>query len=201
MQLALLKVAFRWDTSQTGMLLYEGVGELEVASIIDTYTRSGAARIQTVAPERRVIHSRHGLHLVPRWSFADAPALDRVLVPGRGTDNVDESAVEAWAQQRYAVRAEYVHREAPVGTYSYDATLRDMARHEPIGVVAEAARELEYPVEHLRIAGRAWPWFLLRPIALSLAGLGLAIALRRWRTMHGVRTAGVPTQPTLQHVS
>jgi hypothetical protein len=69
-------------TSQLGVALYPGIGEIALGSVVDTYPRSAVLTVQTVAPERTIVQSRHGLALVPRWSMADAPNLDRMILPG-----------------------------------------------------------------------------------------------------------------------
>ncbi|MDI3340654.1 MAG: hypothetical protein QJR03_08985 [Sphaerobacter sp.] len=163
------------------MVLYEGVDELALTSITDTYPRSFASTIRVVAPERTVIRSRHGLDLVPRWSFADAPALDRLLVPGDAVPAATVQAVAHWAEAHGQPRAEYLHRDA-AGSFAYDAALRDMARRDSRDLAIAAARGLEYPIEQATLAGAAFPYDLLpRPAVLSLLGLLAALGVGRIR--------------------
>jgi AraC family transcriptional regulator, transcriptional activator FtrA len=116
---------YRWDRTSVGLMLYPGVRELEISSIIDTYPRAFMTSIRTLAPERTVIRTRHGLDLVPRSDFATAPALDRLLVPGRELAPDASDALQAWAAQHRGISVQFVHSN--VG-HLYDATLRDTAR-------------------------------------------------------------------------
>jgi transcriptional regulator GlxA family with amidase domain len=166
---------FAWDRSDVGLVLYDGVRELEVASVIDTYPRSLAATVRTLAPERTAIRSRHGLDLVPRKDFATAPALDRVLVPGDSMAPESITAVQTWAAQRGSLTVEQIHAD---GGFLYDATLRDLARSQGNGVASAAANVIEYPTRDLALAGPAVRLDLvLGPLALGLFGLGAALWL------------------------
>ncbi|WP_238598635.1 DJ-1/PfpI family protein [Saccharothrix sp. ALI-22-I] len=83
-----LNTAFRWDRPTTGVLLTDGVGEIELASVFDTYGQSLAVRALAVGVEP--VRSRHGLTFVPRAAPVTGD-LDRLVVPG------------AEAADRYAV--------------------------------------------------------------------------------------------------
>ncbi len=168
---------YQWDRTDIGLVLYDGVRELEVSSVIDPYPRSFTASVRTIAPERRAIRSRHGLDLVPRNDYVSAPPLDRVLVAGDAQAPAAVQAVQALVEQRGGVQVEPIHAG---GGYLYDATFRDMARQESNSVAQSAADWLEYPTSHLRLDGPGWRLDLLaRPLALGLLGLGVAVWLRR----------------------
>lgn len=170
---------YRWGRADIGLVLYDGVSELEVSSVIDTYPRAFMTSIRTLATERTVIRTRHGLDLVPRSDFATAPALDRLLIPGRGLAPEASDALQTWAAQHGGLRAEPIHA---TDSHLYDATLRDMARHDSTSIALEAANQLEYPTDDLDLDGPAWRLELLAPpLAMGLLGLGAAIWLRRRR--------------------
>jgi transcriptional regulator GlxA family with amidase domain len=75
--------AFRWGIEDLGVVLYDGVGELSLASLADSYPSAGVARIHTLGLERAPVRSQHGLYFVPRTDFATAPHLDRIVVPSQ----------------------------------------------------------------------------------------------------------------------
>lgn len=178
---------YRLDRTDIGLVLYDGVRELEVSSAIDTYPRSFAASVRTLAPERTVIRSRHGLNLVPRNDFSTAPALDRLLVPGHGLAPQAMASLQSWAAQHGDLTVESIHA---TDGYLYDATFRDMARTEGNGVTTEVANVLEYPTRDLQLDGSAVRVdLLLRPLALGLLGLGTVVWLRR-RPRPGLRSFG-----------
>ena len=80
----LLSAGYRWDRPSTGVLLTDGVGEIELASAFRPYTElSYLARPVAVTTDGRPVRSRHGLTFVPRADLASAaPGLDRLVVPG-----------------------------------------------------------------------------------------------------------------------
>jgi putative intracellular protease/amidase len=173
----LLPNAYRWDQTDVGVILYDGVREVELGSIIDTYPRSFAANVHSVAPRRTVIHSLHGLQLVPRDEATTAPKLDRVLVPGHAIDPARRADIDGWVRQRFGLAPEYIHAG---DAYAYDATFRDMARQESNGIVHEAATGIEYPTRDLQLDGPALRIdLLLRPVALGLLGIGALMLMRR----------------------
>ncbi len=179
--------------SQLGVALYPGMDEIALASVIDTYPQEADVSVQTVAPERAVVLSRYGLALVPRWSFADAPRLDRFILPGRDISADITTAFEQWAAARYQLPVEQIHQAAG---YAYDVTLADMARRTGSALTREAVYMLEYPAQLPADVPLYPPGLITREIALALVGLGLAVLIDRWiaarkqrQYARGMRTA------------
>ncbi len=69
-----------------GILLFDGVEELDFAGPWEVFASLARnvddLRVVTVAEEMRTIRCAKGLRVEPDTAFADAPALDVVLVPG-----------------------------------------------------------------------------------------------------------------------
>jgi AraC family transcriptional regulator, transcriptional activator FtrA len=188
----MLLSGYQLGNSQLGVALYPGIGEIALGSVIDTYPHQGTVTVNTVAPERAVVRSRNGLALIPRWGFADAPKLDRVILPG--TDTSGGAAFEGWARDRYGLAVEQVHQG---GGYPYDVTLEDMARRAGGAIAAEAVYLLEYPAGSLAGVAPAYPPGLVaRLVALALLGLGLAIVIDRRRGARTRRHAATQAQAT-----
>ena len=170
---------YRLGTSHLGVALYDGISELALASVVDTYPHQGALTVDTVAPARTVVRSQHGLALIPRWSFADAPRLDRIILPGRDSSVETTASFERWAAARYQLSVERVHE---AGGYVYDITFNDMARRAGRVVTNEAVYFLEYPLGRVQIAAPLFSLDLsIRIIIYALLGLGLAVAIDRRR--------------------
>jgi AraC family transcriptional regulator, transcriptional activator FtrA len=70
----LLNAAFRWPKPRLGVWLYDGVGELDLASVADVYAASATHQIYILSAARSVV-SRHGLQFIPRWQVQTLPAL------------------------------------------------------------------------------------------------------------------------------
>jgi transcriptional regulator GlxA family with amidase domain len=183
---AMLPSSLGRGRTDIGLVLYDGVGEIELGSVADTYPYANSTDVHTVAPERRAVRSRNGLDLVPRFDLASAPPLDRVIVPGR-PDAAVLATVDGSAA-RLGLVAERIHAGSD---YPYDATLRDMARRETRALAASAAVDIEYPVDHLRLEGSDWPLGVLVP-ALGLGLLGLGLALGAERALRGRRRTSLP---------
>jgi transcriptional regulator GlxA family with amidase domain len=179
--LYVLWVAYGWGKPEVGVVLTEGTSEIELASVLDVYPGPVlTSNTTTLTPEgpRSPVRSEHGLYFVPRSDLEGAPGLDRVLVPGRTAPSVTDPRVRSWAQEN-GLEPEHVHAEAPAG-FPFDATLSDLAEHQNAPVARFTARLLEYPTDHLDLAGGGWPFaHLLRPLAVGLLGLVVVAALDR----------------------
>jgi hypothetical protein len=147
--------------------------------VVDTYPHQGVLTVDTVAPARTVVRSQHGLALIPRWSFTDAPRLDRIILPGRDSSVETTAAFERWAEARYQLSVERVHES---GGYVYDITFNDMARRAGRIVTNETVYFLEYPLGRVQIAAPLFSLDLILSILVyALLGLGLAILIDRRR--------------------
>jgi putative intracellular protease/amidase len=179
--LYVLWVAYGWGKPRIGVVLTEGTSEIELASVLDVYPGPVlTANTTTLTPEGpgSLVRSEHGLYFVPRSDFGSAPPLDRVLVPGRAAPSATDTGVRSWAQEN-GLEPEYVHADA-AASFPFVATLRDLAEHENVPVARLMARLLEYPTGHLGLAGDGWPFaHLLRPLAVGLLGLSLAVLADR----------------------
>lgn len=170
---------YRLGTSHLGVALYDGMSELALASVVDTYPHQGGLTVDTIAPARTVVLSQHGLAFIPRWSFADAPKLERIILPGRDSSVDTTAAFERWAKARYQLSVERVHES---GGYVYDSTFNDMARRAGRVVTNEAIYFLEYPLGRVQIDAPLVSLDLsIRVVCFGLVGLGLAIAIDRRR--------------------
>jgi hypothetical protein len=163
----------RPDRTELGVALYDGVSELDVASIIDLYPRTLANTIRPIGTSPGVVTTRHGLHLVPRHHLGRTPAVDRLLVPGTPPAAVTRRLDAARGELPVP---EHVHAASEV--FPFDAVLADIARHDSRAAARLVATGIEYPADPASHAGRRWPAeLLLRPVALAVVGL-LAAAHR-----------------------
>lgn len=175
-----INMAFRTPT-QLGVLLTEGVGEIELSSILRPYTeRSFIARPHLLTLDGQPIRSRHGLTFVPRSTLAGAGQLDRLIVPGEAAAAAASPAI-AQAATAAGLKAEYVHTN---GGFPFDDGLRDLAAHSDLASARWTAKVLEYAAP-ADLSGPAWPWLpTLRLLLVALAGALVAGAvvwvLRRW---------------------
>lgn len=177
-----LNAAYR--RARVGVVLGDGVGELELASVFDTYNgQSLAARTVALSVDGDAVVSRHGLVFVPAAALDSVGRLDRLLVPGAAAARRRDPDLAAAALAEHGLPPEHLHDEAG---FPYEATLRDLAHSVDVPTARWTAKVLEYPLDDVPLSGPAWPWqVVLAPLLLTLAGaaavVGLVRALRRPR--------------------
>jgi putative intracellular protease/amidase len=176
----LLSAGYRWDRPSTGVLLTDGVGEIELASAFRPYTElSYLARPVAMTTDGRPVRSRHGLTFVPRADLASAaPGLDRLVVPGA---DAARHAVADGLSLPERLTPRYLHDQPG---FAFDAAVGDIARTQDVATARWVAKTLQYPTTTPELSGPAWPWALtLRPILLAAAAvtavLGIQIVRRR----------------------
>ena len=186
---AVLSAGYRWDRPTMGVLLTDGVGEIELASAFRPYTElSYLARPVAVTAEGRPVRSRHGLTFAPRADLASAaPRLDRLVVPG--TDAAGRAAADKLSLPEH-LSPVYLHA-AP--GFAFDGALTDIARTRDVATARWVAKSLQYPTTNPQLSGPAWPWALtVRPILLATATIAAALGIRLLRR----RCSAPPTPPS-----
>lgn len=177
-----LNIGLRANSTTVGVVLTDGVGELELASAFAPYAEVKSARTLAITADGDSIRSRHGLTFVPRADLAAVGRVDRLLVPGAGVSASPDPAVAA--ARRAGVPVEYLHQQPG---FAFDTALRGMASSMDVPTARWTAKILEYPTADLGLSGPGWPWMLgLRPLLLGL--IGLAAALGAARLVRRVRT-------------
>lgn len=172
----LFNAAFYWPKKTSGVLLLNGVGELDLAALFDTYPASWTDAALTLASERTVT-SRHGLTLVARAIVRPPatalPPLDRLFIPAR-------SAQEHLAPE---LLTELRERHVPIrelgdeGVDPFRRVLEHLAQDEGVAVAGFATKRLEYRAPSLRLVGALLP---IRPFVAALVTALLATAAVLW---------------------
>jgi putative intracellular protease/amidase len=165
--LHLLNVGFRASETNVGVVLTEGVGEIELAAAFGPYGEVKAARTLAVTAGGDSVRSRHGLTFVPRASLEAADRVDRLLVPGAGP----ASGIAA------DIPVVYLHQQPG---FAFDPALREVASTMDVPTARWTAKILEYPTGDLGLSGPDGPWTpALQPFLLGLLGLAAALATMR----------------------
>jgi putative intracellular protease/amidase len=166
-----LNLAFNWPKRHAAIWLYDGVGEVDLAAVIEAYQLTSAYQTTTAATATTVV-SRHGLQLVPRRQAGELSAMDRVLVPG---GNGATAAMEQLPARVVGTGGRVTRlQDDQTPTYAFTLALQDLAATHDVLTAAYDARQLEVR-SPLHLAGPRWPLQLLA-IPL-LAGLGGGVAL------------------------
>jgi putative intracellular protease/amidase len=176
---AIVNAGYRFDPQRLGVVLTDGVGEIELASVFDAHGGwSLAARTLAVTADGGPVRSRHGLTFLPRADLTGAaPGLDRVLVPGAAA-----AAAGAVVPAATGPAPEYLHDRPG---FAFDVALTDVARSMDVATALWTAKVLELPTAGLVLDGPAWPWaptlVLVVLVLLGVAGVAGAIRLLRRR--------------------
>jgi hypothetical protein len=170
----LLNVGYRGNHTTVGVVVTDGVGEIEIASAFDPYAEVKAARTLAIAATTGAIGSRHGLTFLPRADLDTTARVDRLLVPGTGAAASPDGDIAA-AARRADVPVTYLHDQPG---FAFDPALREIADTMDVPTARWTAKILEYPSTGLDLSGPGWPWApTIRPLLLGLAGLALALGV------------------------
>jgi putative intracellular protease/amidase len=182
---AIANAGWTWNPSTVGILLTDGVGEIELASVFDAHGQSLADRTLALSTDGSPVRSRHGLTFLPRAGLPGAAAqLDRLLVPGHSAPHVP--------QVPGSPQPVYVHSRPG---FAYDAAVADLARTTDVATARWTAKVLELPTDGLVLQGAAWPWrqtaLLILLVALGTAGvIFLPRMVGRLKTWNSTATKG-----------
>jgi transcriptional regulator GlxA family with amidase domain len=180
--LHLLNTGFRANATNVGVVLTDGIGELELAAAFAPYAEVKAARTLAIAAGGGSIRSSHGLTFVPRAGLDAAGRVDRLVVPGAGAATNSAPEVAATASSA-GVPVAYLHEQPG---FAFDAGLRDIAGTMDVPTARWTAKILEYPAGELGLSGPGGPWAPVLSL-LSLGLLGLAAALGAARLVRQAR--------------
>ncbi len=182
----LLTGAYGWHKQNIGVFLDDGVGEINLTAVLDTYPRSLAARTIPITSERKVVHSQYGLNLVPRFDFNNAAKLDRLLVLNHQSDlNLETHLnLEDWAENTYNLQSEYLSDFSKDSSkFVFDNVLQDLARKENKLLAQVVAKTVEYPTDSINLEGKNFPILLIlvKPLSIGLFSLAVIFTISRFR--------------------
>ncbi|NIP39448.1 MAG: hypothetical protein GWO07_13460 [Candidatus Dadabacteria bacterium] len=171
----LVTALYPWSKDEIGVYIKDGIGEIDLASILDVYPRSFTAVTYTLSNERKAIKSKNGLYFVPTFDFKTIGYLDRVISLA---NNLEQEEKDFFGKYYKHLNIEYSHNlEHKAADFAYDRTLLDLSARENQSVTRSVSKTLEYTIDHLKLAGRGWPFhLLLGPLILGIAGVLFA----RW---------------------
>jgi putative intracellular protease/amidase len=153
----ILNNAFQWNTKHAGVLLYNGMEEMAVSSIFDTYADTGTTHVLTVSRSDQPIVTKHRLNLFARAQIATAPKLDKMIVPGTDARSRAADEIKQWSEEGSAKEVLFPHSDTP-DRFVFEAPLEDLAKQEDVLTAEHAVKRLEYRANHVTLEGRAMPY-------------------------------------------
>ena len=173
-----LNLAFHWPKPQAAVWLYDGVGEIDLAAVVDAFGVTSTYATTTVA-DRPAVTSEHGLQIVPRQQPDPTTSVDRVIVPG------GEGAAAAATRIAYqfpAAPPTTVLDDAQSPAYAFAIALERLAASNDVMIAQHAARQLEVRMP-LNLVGPPWSVKVLAVAMLAafagVFGLRTAVLLGR----------------------
>ena len=181
--LRLADSALSGPSEKLGVVMYDGMTELGLSGIIDPVLGSFSARTYGMAPEHRIIRTRNGLDLLPRYSFDSVPTLDRVVLAPGENDIAKQEAEAAWLAVQPARPAVDLYRTVGLGESAYDVSFRDLAQTRNRFLAQHMANVLFYPADvAAQVPGAAWPLHeALALLGAMAAGLVLVFSVTHLR--------------------
>lgn len=172
-------LAFQWNKKSTGVLLYNGMDEVALTSIFDTYANSGTTKVYTISDAKQPIVTKYQLNLVTRYQMSNAPKLDRMLVPGVEAESLAAADVKQWNEKGNNVMPEFIH-SGSADRFIFDAPLEDLAKQEDVLTAKYGAKRIEYRATNLKYEGNPFSYEAFGiPALLSLASLLIAFYIDR----------------------
>jgi AraC family transcriptional regulator, transcriptional activator FtrA len=167
----ILNNAFHWGKTKAGVMLHDGVEEMALASTFDIYSDTGTTTVLAIAGSEQPIVTKHGLRVVPRRTIADAPAFDKMIVPGTQARSLAAAEVSSWNAKSNAAPLQFVHNDSP-DRFLFEVQLEDLAKQEDLLTAKHALKRLEYRANEIDLQGRLLP---LETYGALLLTLGAAI--------------------------
>lgn len=179
-----LNIAFHWKKEQMGVLLYQDMDELALSSIFDAYGDTGTTQIRTVSSSDAPITTKHHLNILARHQIANAPKLDKMIIPGGDAKSLAATDVKLWNEKGTAKETLFLHRDSP-DRYVFEAPLEDLAKQEDLLTAKHAVKRFEYRADGIHLEGRSLPFETYGDLLLTcLLAFLVAFYLDRRFCMH-----------------
>jgi AraC family transcriptional activator FtrA len=152
----ILNYAFQWKKTQTGVLLYNGMDEMGLSSVFDTYADTGTTKVLTISNSEQPIVTKHHLNLLARYQTSNAPKLDRMMVTGTEAKSLAAEDVKQWKEKGKAKEFLYLHSDSP-DRFVFSGPLEDLAKQEDLLTAKHAVKRFEYRANDLKLEGKPFP--------------------------------------------
>lgn len=152
-----LNNAFQWFEKKAGVLMYNGVEEMAVASVFDIYSDTGTTRVLPISLSEQPVTTKHGLNLLARHTIADPPRLDKMIVPGTQAQSLAADVVQAWNAKGNGIQPQYVHSNHPE-RFIFEVQLEDLAKQEDLLTAKHAVKRLEFRANDFQLEGKPVPF-------------------------------------------
>ncbi|WP_047155450.1 DJ-1/PfpI family protein [Aneurinibacillus tyrosinisolvens] len=151
-----LNNAFQWNKKKAGVLLYNGMEEMALASVFDIYSNTGTTRVLSISNSEQPIVTKHGLNLISRHLISRAPKLDKMIVPGREAKSLAPDEIKKWSEKGNAKELQFVHSDSP-DRFIFEVELEDLAKQEDLLTAKHVVKRLEFRANDIHLEGKLFP--------------------------------------------
>ncbi|WP_134700994.1 DJ-1/PfpI family protein [Ammoniphilus sp. YIM 78166] len=151
-----LNNAFHWSKKKAGVLLYNGIEEIALASVFDIYSDTGTTKVLSISASEQPIVTKHGLTLISRNLIKNTPTLDKLVVPGREAKSLAAEDIIKWEETGRAKEVKFVHSDSPQ-RFLFEVELEDLAKQEDLLTAEHAVRRLEFRADDIQLEGKPFP--------------------------------------------
>ncbi len=151
-----LNNAFQWNKKKAGVLLYNGVEEMALASVFDIYSDTGTTKVLSISSSEHPIVTKHGLNLISRHLLSNTPQLDKMIVPGREAKSLAAEEIKNWNEKGNAKELSFVHSDSS-DRFIFEVQLEDLAKQEDLLTAQHAVKRLEFRANDIQLEGKPFP--------------------------------------------
>lgn len=172
-----LNNAYQWNKQNTGVLLYNGMDEMALSTIFDTYADTGTTHVLTISRLVQPVVTKHHLTLVARYSMSNVPRLDKMIVPGTDAQSLAANELLQWKEVGRNEELFLIHANSP-DRFVFEAPLEDLAKQEDVLTAQHAVKRLEYRANQVILEGKSFSYetygnlLLLIILAILIANIG-----------------------------
>jgi AraC family transcriptional regulator, transcriptional activator FtrA len=152
----ILNNAFHWNKKKTGVLLYNGMEEMALSSIFDSYSDTGTTKVVTISSANQPIVTKHNLNLLARYPIGNEPKLDKMIVSGTEAKSLAAEEVSKWKKEGNTKGLLFLHNDSP-DRFVFEAPLEDLAKQEDLLTANHAVKRLEYRAKNINLEGFPFP--------------------------------------------
>lgn len=172
-----LYTAYNWNKQQKGVLLFEGMEEIALGTVFDTYPVAATAITLTIAETMSPLKTQHGLYVVPRNDFDDAPNIKRLFVMGTNATTDASDEISAWETLNRDAEIVYFNAQQPE-RFVLEPAIEDLALQSNNPIAAFAAKRLEYRADGLQLEGNRYAiGAISTPLLIMFLSLLVAIII------------------------
>ncbi|WJH32658.1 DJ-1/PfpI family protein [Paenibacillus sp. CC-CFT747] len=151
-----LNIGFHWDKKKVAVMLYNGMDEIALSSIFDSYGDTGTTQLLTVSNSNALITTKHHLQLLARNSISKVPRLDQMIIPGSDAQTQAAAEIKRWNGEGNSKKTLLIHSDAP-NRYAFEAPLEDLAKQQDILTARHAVKRFEYRSTGIKLEGDLLP--------------------------------------------